>query len=558
MKFNNKLMRMLIAMTCLAPAPAWSQLDPTPKADPVFTPSTVYMLITDRFVNGNPDNDQQFDRHEDRELEIGTFHGGDFAGITQKVKQNYFHDLGVQALWISPPFEQIHGWVPGGNGEFKHYGYHGYFTLDFTRLDPNFGTEQEFQTLIDTAHQKGLRVIVDVVVNHPGYADLWTLHDYGIDVLKDTWFKATPQNYQSFIDYQSPHWKNWWGGAWVRAGLPGYPEPGISEQTKSLYYLPDFRTESSQVVALPPLLAKKKDTRAKTLPQHTVRQYLVTWLSDWVRRYGIDGFRVDTANHVEPETFQALKAASVQALRAWKKANPQKKVDDAEFWMLGEAWGHKFNDSAYFDAGFDAMMNFGFQPYAAQLNNVDAVYADYAMQLQQHPSLQLVSFMSSHDTWLHDRDTLLNGATTLLLAPGIIETYYGDEIARPQGFATRGDILQAVRSPMNWTSANKPLLTHWQKLAQFRARHPAVAWGQHRKLSDKPYAFSRVLTRHGKEDRVAVILNAQKGDKISLGESFPTPGEWRDAYTGKAVAIRQGAFIVTGTPASVILLESGL
>lgn len=83
-------------------------------------------------------------------------------------------------MWISSPLEQIHGWVGGGTkGDFPHYAYHGYYALDWTRLDANMGTEQELRTLVEQAHRRGIRILFDVVVNHVGYAtlaDMQTFH----------------------------------------------------------------------------------------------------------------------------------------------------------------------------------------------------------------------------------------------------------------------------------------------------------------------------------------------------------------------------------------------
>ncbi len=93
--------------------------------------ATVYFTVTDRFANGRTDNDLNYGRKPDGKDEIGTFHGGDFAGLTQKL--DYLKDLGVNAVWVTPPFEQIHGWVGGGDqGDFLHYVYHGYYALDLS------------------------------------------------------------------------------------------------------------------------------------------------------------------------------------------------------------------------------------------------------------------------------------------------------------------------------------------------------------------------------------------------------------------------------------------
>lgn len=120
--------------------------------------ATVYFVLTDRFENGDPSNDQSYGRHKDGMAEIGTFHGGDLRGLTNKL--DYLQQLGVNALWISAPFEQIHGWVGGGTkGDFPHYAYHGYYTQDWTNLDANMGSEADLRTLVDSAHQRGIRIL---------------------------------------------------------------------------------------------------------------------------------------------------------------------------------------------------------------------------------------------------------------------------------------------------------------------------------------------------------------------------------------------------------------
>lgn len=129
----------------------------------------VYHLITDRFLHGRSDSPVRT-KGKIAEREIGSYHGGDFKGITAKLLDGWFTELGVNALLISAPYEQIHGWVPGGGGEFKHFAYHGYFALDFTTVNKEFGSEADFDELVRTAHRLGIKVLLDVVMNHPGYA----------------------------------------------------------------------------------------------------------------------------------------------------------------------------------------------------------------------------------------------------------------------------------------------------------------------------------------------------------------------------------------------------
>jgi len=128
-------------------------------------PSTIYFLLTDRFENGRKDNDITKGRTNPT-ADLRNFMGGDLLGITQKINEGYFNSLGVDAIWLTPIVEQIDGSTDEGTG--VTYGYHGYWAKDWTALDPNFGTEEELKKMISSAHTKGIRIIMDVVLNHTG------------------------------------------------------------------------------------------------------------------------------------------------------------------------------------------------------------------------------------------------------------------------------------------------------------------------------------------------------------------------------------------------------
>ncbi len=511
----------------------------------------VYFVVTDRFYNGNPSNDHSYGRQKDGQQEIGTFHGGDLAGLTAKLKEGWFKELGVNALWITAPYEQIRGWVVGGDKEFKHYAYHGYYALDYTVLDKNMGTPQELREMVDTAHAQGIRVLFDVVINHPGYLDLQTARELLPQVLWPDSEKATLRDYHSYIDYNNFAFGQWWGREWVRAGLPGYIDGGRDDRTMQLAHLPDFRTESKAPVRLPEFLSRKTDTRAADLPDTPVRGYLVKWLTDWVREYGIDGFRADTVKHVEPEAWAELKREAVKALADWKARHPTKKIDDAPFWMVGEYWGHGPQRSHLHDAGFDAMLDFDFQKRGDQYARPEALYQAYARVYGGRPGFTNLAYISSHDTELFDRGRLWDAAIALMLAPGGVQIYYGDETARAAGPSPRGDPQQATRSPMNWGSMDTALLQHWRKLGQFRSRHVALARGEHRMLQDEPYAFARVDAASG--DRVLVALRLTKPASVPVGGVFAEGEHLHDAYTGQRHVVRDGAVHLPAQP--VVLLE---
>lgn len=241
---------------------------------------------------------------------------------------------------------------------------------------------------------------------------------------------------------------------------------------------------------------------------YSPRDYLTHWLSQWVREYGIDGFRIDTAKHVEPAAWQQLKQQASAALAEWKRANPQQALDDAPFWMTGEAWGHGVMRSAYYRHGFDAMINFDYQEQAAQaqgcLADIDPLWQQMAAQLQD---FNVLSYLSSHDTRLFRSDGS-GAAALLLLAPGAVQIFYGDESGRPPG-PTGSDPLQGTRSDMNWQDIRGPAaaqVAHWQRLGQFRARHPAIGKGEQTTVA-MPQGYGFI--RNDGRDRVMVVWAGQ-------------------------------------------------
>ncbi len=513
--------------------------------------ATVYFVITDRFENGDPANDGSYGRQKDGASEIGTWHGGDWKGLTAKL--DYLASLGVTALWISPTVEQVRGWVGGGSsGDFKHYGYHGYWALDFTELDQNLGTRADFEALVDGAHARGIRVLVDVVMNQPGYATGDDLVRYLPEVFRDgtgalfqAWTPGPGQtwhDWNAFVNYASPWWVNWWANAnrdayayttWIRAGFPGFEPAGTTDYTMQLASLPDFKTEGGSVAGVPVLFQRKAAagdaTGVTDIAGATVRDYLVRWHTDWVRQYGIDGFRCDTAKHVELASWKALKDAAVTALSDWKTANPAKKIDDAPFWMTGEVFGHGVSKDDYYTlGGFDSLINFQFQgdlaiiltaggSLLARADSLDATYATIAGMVSADPGFDVLSYVSSHDTDLfygyvsrYQPALQRQAGTALLLAPGGVQIFYGDESGRRLG-PSGSDYAQGTRSDMNWTTTDGSILAHWQKLASFRKRHAAVGAGSHAHIAspDGTYAFGRklpVAAYPAVNDAVVVIL----------------------------------------------------
>ena len=208
--------------------------------------SVIYFMVTDRFFDGNESNNTASGAQTYGKDNAGLYHGGDFAGITQKL--DYLEDLGINTIWITPIVENIPGVKVTDTGKEDvpyNAAYHGYWASDFTKLNPTLGTEEEFQTLIDQAHNRGIRIMVDIVVNHAGY---------------DTKFGDMIRSEDDVVSG--------------------------SDQKDSLSDLPDFKTEDPAVSA-----------------------QLVKWQTQWVKDFGIDYFRVDTVKHVENDTWAELKNA---------------------------------------------------------------------------------------------------------------------------------------------------------------------------------------------------------------------------------------------------------
>jgi alpha-amylase len=187
-------------------------------------------------------------------------------------------------------------------------------------------------------------------------------------------------------------------------------------------------------------------------------------------------------------------------------------------------FGHGVAKDAYYtEGGFDALLNFSFQPallsllqtrpsLAAGATELDAIYASYATAVSD-PAVGVVSYVSSHDTGLffdsvgQDVAKQKQAATALLLAPGAVQVFYGDESGRRPG-PSLSDPLQGTRSDMNWTSIDADLLAHWQRLGAFRRSHAAVGAGTHERLASPSgtNAFARRLGAGGAGDAVVVAV----------------------------------------------------
>jgi alpha-amylase len=513
----------------------------SPTAPFTWKSANVYFLLTDRFYNGDPGNDVNFDRTRQTALLRG-FEGGDIKGVIQKIEEGYFDRLGISALWMTPWFEQIHGGTDEGTG--VTYGFHGYWIGDWTSIDPNFGTEADLKKLVETAHAHGIRVVMDVIINHTGPVT-------EIDpVWPDEWVRTTPQC--TYQDYEST----------VTCTL--------------VKNLPDIRTESDQPVDLPPQLLEKweqegrleKETSEleaffeRTGYPRAPRYYLIKWLTDFIRKYGIDGYRLDTAKHIEEGIWSELGKEAQAAFTEWKRLHPDKVLDDNNFFMVAEVYGYgissgrsyNFGDREvdFYDHSINSMINFEFKESAKM--SYEKLFSSYSDMLHKElKEVGVLNYLSSHDDggpFDRDRNRALEAGTKLLLCPGASQVYYGDESSRKLVIpGTHGDAT--LRSNMNWEEIESnevrngvavgEVLEHYQKLGRFRRDHPAVGAGVHQMISKDPYLFSRIYEKDGKDDRIVAGLELKPGKKtIDVNGVFQEGTRLLDYYSGSVLQVKKG------------------
>jgi alpha-amylase len=521
---------------------------PILQGDAVWDDATIYFLLTDRFHNGDPGNDIRFNRNVDHGYLRG-FEGGDLKGVTEKIRSGYFTDLGVTAIWMTPITEQIQGATDEGQG--MTYAYHGYWTSDWTSIDPNLGTAEDLHELIAEAHSRGIRIILDAIVNHTGPVT-------DIDpVWPEAWVRTEPQC--TYQDYETT----------VTCTL--------------VKNLPDIRTESDQEVELPLQLVEKWKREGRyeqevaeldafferTGHPRAPRFYIMKWLTDYITEFGIDGYRVDTVKHTEEYVWSEFRELCDASFAAWKATHPDKVLDDTGFYIVGEVYNYNINNGRsfdfgdrevdYFSHGFNSLINFGFM-HDAQ-DHYEDLFSKYEGLLKNElTGKSVLNYASSHDDggpFDRNRERPFETANKLLLVPGGAQIYYGDERGHPlQADGAEGDVN--LRIPLDWETVqpeSQEILDHWRKLGQFRKDHPAIAMGNHTMLTEVPYSFARTGLLNGTTDAVVIGLELDSGEKILDVEGVYENGtKLRDAYSGVKIVVKEGKAVFE-SPFSVVLLE---
>ena len=576
-----------------------------------------YFVITDRFENGDTKNDNSYYRQNSNIPDVATFHGGDIAGLTKKL--DYLNNLGVNAIWITAPYEQAHGWCSGGkSNNFPHYAFHGYYTQDWTYMDQNMGTIEEFRTFVNEAHKRGIRVVMDVVMNHTAYNTVEDMITYNFGNFRTTpshgWVSSSSnwgENHTITNYDEQGNWGNWWG-CWVRAfsdhpnwaSNAGYVMGGSGDLTGSLQGLPDVVTERTSSVSIPKFLKTKwaQEPDSTVVPSSTGNKcgnkygdyklptianvdwynksgdwradnkgaptdYQVIWLSGWVREFGVDGFRCDTAKHVDMYRWGQLKDACESALAKWRADSSKEDTAGAKewkdkFWMVGEHFGRGSDISGdYYSTGkFDSMINFNFQPSGDTYGSTScgtipstSNWSEYAGKGSSSSDTDnngncnsVLSYISSHDTGLLRHGDSKEVGTMFLLLPAGVQIYYGDESWRSYKYSGCGDSDMQTRGDMNWNE-NAASVTHWGKVGKFRKFNPAVGAGA-QTTSGSTYIrkFTKTKASGIESNSIAISLSSTTLSGLPYSDGT-TVYNW---YDGKSAVVSGGSATFTGSSAS--------
>ena len=471
--------------------------------------AVIYFAVTDRFFDGDASNNDAYGVGDYNTGEKGgsSYHGGDFAGLNQKL--DYLKDLGVNTIWITPIVENITEDQHDNKTDTATYGYHGYWASDFTKLNKHLGTEQQFKALLDAAHSKGMKIMVDVVLNHAGYGT----EKYFNSILTD----ADGNSISMIRDSNNT--------------ISG------DDKYDSLSDLPDFVTENKAVT-----------------------DQLVTWQTEWMSKYSIDYYRVDTVKHVETTTWEAFK-------NSLTKVNP-------DFKMIGEYSGAGYaNNAGELGTGsMDALLDFDFNDFAQKFVTGDISGVESSLQKRNgaiNNTATMGSFLSSHDedslqyklvneSKLSEEEAynLMKVAATLqITAKGQPVLYYGEEIG--QGGANNWP-LQTNRRDFDWTELEKQkadsnsIYNHYKTMLAIRNTYTDVfARGNRSTVAASDAEGYEVISRSYGNSTLYVGMNvnvAVKDVVIPVAESAGTV--LKNLYDGKTYTVSADQNVSVTIPAA--------
>lgn len=534
--------------------------------------ATVYHMVTDRFSNGDSSNDFAYGRgldgdgREYPEDPTGHFIGGDYEGILGWMEEGYFDELGVNVLWLSAPYEQVHGWVGGGDGDFQLYAYDGSWPLDYTSFESAFGGAESFASLANAAKARGMRIIVDVDLNHVGPATMHDMASFGFGGLTGegwrTWQPSSRVGWQSYLsdmvtlDDSVAAWQRWWGADWIRANVVGYETCGSDPLTECANGLPDLRSDV-EVDGLPSFLTLKWGAErsasesaeldaffARTGAPRTAAHHVVKWLADWVVEQDIDGFHVREAAHIDPAVL-SLFVDEVE--RAWKSRHATRGVEvDHPFLLLAATPA---------PVSIAENRNVEWRVLEEHRAKADLAVETQSLTASLEGDVRGLPFRtfpaSTSDT--NDRD-LVEEAASFLLSPGPIVITYGAESGRMPG-PDVSDARHRMLSGMNWSDFDEDRNVIWTSIGSFRGSHPAVARGGYDAVQDDPVAFHRGVRIGMDTDQVIIATGAEGRTRLNVSIVWPDDTVLKDAMTGKMAFVSFGQISVTPHPSGLVLLE---
>ena len=464
--------------------------------------AVVYFMMTDRFFDGNESNNTASgtDTYGDNP---GLYHGGDFAGVTAKL--DYLQDLGVNTIWLTPIVKNIAGVTVTDEGSEDvpyNAAYHGYWASDFTKLNPTMGTTEEFKTMISEAHKRGMRIMVDIVVNHAGYGTESTF----ADMLRD---KSVSEG----------DIKSWQSG------------------------LPDFATENA-------------DVRAK----------LVEWQTSWMRNYGVDYFRVDTVKHVDSTTWAALKNSTTEVNPSFKMIGEYYGAGYASngstlgSGQMDADLDFDFNDQATsFVSGNISSVEKFLSARNSALNN--AYMTGQFLSSHDEDGFKASLMNGKHYTEDEATSAALVAATLQLTAKGIPVIYYGEEV----GLSGLNNYpYQTNRYDMDFSKATKDNVTyqHYKNLLSIRNAYTDVfARGSRTVVASSDEEGYDVVSRSYGGTTLYVGMNIKDTAKeVKVPVSLAAGTEVKDLYSGATYTVGSDKTVAVTIPAAkdggtVILAE---
>lgn len=472
------------------------------KKDFDWDEAVVYFMMTDRFFDGNESNNTASgaDTYGDNP---GLYHGGDFAGVTAKL--DYLQDLGVNTIWITPIVENVKGVAVTDEGKEDvpyNAAYHGYWASDFTKLNPTLGTTEEFETMISEAHKRGMRIMVDIVVNHAGYGTESTF----ADMLRD---KSVSEG----------DIKSWQSG------------------------LPDFATENANV-------------RAK----------LVEWQTSWMKDYGVDYFRVDTVKHVDSTTWAALKNSTTEVNPSFKMigeyfgAGYASNGSSLGTGQMDADLDFDFNDQATsFVSGNISSVEKFLSARNSALNNTYMT----GQFLSSHDEDGFKAALMNGKKYTEDEATsaALVAATLQLTAKGIPVIYYGEEV----GLSGLNNYpYQTNRYDMDFSLATEDNVTyqHYKNLLSIRNAYTDVfARGSRTSILSSDEDGYDVIARSYGDTTLYVGMNIKDTAKeVKVPVSLAAGTEVKDLYSGATYTVGSDKTVTVTIPAAkdggtVILTE---